>query len=104
MGVSAGLTYWWSARHLVVLPLADGEEPVVVSADEDLRFVFAVPEGWILVCETSVRLVVDGQEASRLEFGEVLLAARWEGSLLVVGDANGHDAMVAVAGGRLVVA
>ncbi len=85
------MAYWWSARHLIVLLAGAEGEPVVVSTDEDIRFAFAVAEGWILVCETSVRLVASGQEASRLEFGEVLLAARWQGSQLIVGDANGHD-------------
>lgn len=102
-GVSDGIVYWWSARHLVVLPVGtQAAGPVIISTDEDIHLAFSVSEGWILVCETSVRLVIDGAEASRLDFGEVLLAARWEGHRLVIGDANGHDIKVAVADGRLV--
>jgi hypothetical protein len=101
LGVSDGVTYWWSARHLVVLPIHDQGEPVTVSTDEDIRLAFAVRGGWVLVCETSVRLIIEGQEASRLELGEVLLAARWEGSQLVVGDATGHDIKIVVSDGRL---
>lgn len=55
-----------------------------------------------MVCETSVRLLIDGVEASRLEVGEVLLGARWEASQLVVRDANGHDVKVTVSHERLV--
>ncbi len=41
------------------------------------------------------------KEVSRLELGEVLLAARWEASQLVVRDAEGHDIKVAISDGRL---
>ncbi|MCP4307571.1 MAG: hypothetical protein GY788_22405 [bacterium] len=102
-GVSEGRVYWWSARRLVVVPLDRGGEPMVLSVDEDIRFVFGVPEGWILVCETSVRLVADGQEVSRVELGEVLMAARWEDSRLVARDVNGHEIVVVVSDGRLIV-
>jgi hypothetical protein len=101
-GVAEGRLYWWSARHLVVLPLVDDQgEPIMVSADEDIRFAFAVPDGWLLVCETSVRLVGGNGEVSRLELGEVLLAARWEASQLVVRDAAGDDVKVVISDGRL---
>ncbi|MBA2718646.1 MAG: hypothetical protein H0U52_05270 [Chloroflexi bacterium] len=61
-GFSEGRLYWWSARHVVLVPLDEDQgDAVMVSADEDIRFAFAVPEGWLLVCETSVRLVVDGE-------------------------------------------
>lgn len=105
IGVSDGVAYWWSARHLVVLPTGQRRsDPVIISADEDIRLVFAVAEGWLMVCETSARFVSDGQVVSRLDFGEVLLAARWEGSHLVVRDADGHDIKVVVDEGRLATA
>lgn len=102
-GVSDGRMYWWSARRLVIMPTDMEREPVSLSSDEDLRFVFGIGEDWIFVCETSVRLIVDGQEVSRLEFGEVLHAARWEASQLVIRDANGHDLRVVVADGELAI-
>ena len=75
---------------------------MVITADEDIRLAFAVAGGWLLVCETSVRYFTEGEFASRLEFGEVLLAGRWEGSQLVVRDAAGQDIKVIVSEGRLV--
>jgi hypothetical protein len=66
--------------------------------------VFAVAEGWLLICETSARLVRDSQMVSRLDFREVLLAARWEDSWLIVRDASGHDIKVIVHEGRLATA
>jgi hypothetical protein len=105
VGVSGRVAYWWSARHLVVLPTGQRQgDPVVISAEEDIRLVFAVADGSLLICETSVRLVSDGQVVSRLEFGEVLLAARWEGSRLLVRDASGHEIKVIVDQGRLATA
>src|SRR5260370_8595054 len=105
VGVWDGVAYWWSARHLVVLPTGQrGGDPVMISTDEDIRLVFAVADGWLLVCETSARLFSDSQVVSRLDFGEVLLAARWEGPPLIVPDASGHDIKVVVHEGRLAAA
>ena len=101
VGVAEGVAYWRSARHVVVLPSAPHDEPVVISADEDIRRAFMVTGCWLLVCETSVRLLIEGQEVSRLEFGEVLLVARWEGAQLVVRDAAGQDFKVVVSERRL---
>lgn len=103
VGVTGNVAYLWSARHLVVLP-TDGRQgdPVIITADEDIRLAFAVAGGWLLVCETSVRYFTEGELASRLEFGEVLLAGRWEGPQLVIRDAAGQDIKVIVSEGRLV--
>ncbi len=100
-GVADGRLYWWSARHVVVVLGGEHGEPALVSADEDIRFAFLIPFGWLLVCETSVRLVVDDIEVSRLELGEVVLAARWEAPQLVIVDANGHDITIAISEGQL---
>jgi len=75
---------------------------VVITADEDIRLAFAAADGWLLVCETSIRYFAEGELASRLEFGEVLLAGRWEGPQPVVRDAAGQDVKVIVSEGRLV--
>lgn len=105
VGVSGGVAYWWSARHLVVLPTGQRRgDPEIISAEEDIRLAFAVAGGWLLVCETSALLVSDSQVVSRLEFGDVLLAARWEGSRLLVRDASGRDIKVIVQEGRLAIA
>jgi len=103
VGVSDSVAYWWSARHLVVLPAGERQgDPVVIATDEDIRLAFAVAGGWLLVCETSIRYFIEGELASQLEFGEVLLAGRWEGPQLVVRDAAGQDIKVIVSEGRLV--
>jgi hypothetical protein len=103
VGVADGVAYWWSARRLVVLPTGGRHgDPVVITAEEDIRLAFAVAGGWLLVCETSIRYFTEGGLASRLEFGEVLLAGRWEGPQLVVRDAAGQDIKVTVSEGRLV--
>jgi hypothetical protein len=48
VGVADGsVAYWWSVRHLVVLPSEPEpkSEPVVISTDEDIRLAFAVAGG-----------------------------------------------------------
>ena len=103
VGVSGGVVYWWSARHLVVLPTGQYRgDPVVISAEEDIRLVFSVADDWLLVCETSALLVTGSQVVSRLDFGEVAIAARWKDSRLLIRDANGNDIRVSVREGRLV--
>jgi len=102
VGVTDSVPYLWSARHLVVLPTGEPQgDPLVITADEDIRLAFAVADGWLLVCETSIRFFADGRLSSKLEFGEVLLAGRWEGPQLVVRDAAGRDIKVTVSEGHL---
>ena len=97
VGVTDGVAYFWSARHLVVLPAGERPgDPVVITADEDIRLAFAVADGWLLVCETSIRYFADGELAAKLDFGEVLQAGRWEGPRLVVQDAAGRDIKVVI--------
>lgn len=57
VGHGCGSAYLWTARDLVILPGDPGEDPVALSVDEDLLVVFRAAAGWVLVCETSVRLV-----------------------------------------------
>ncbi len=61
----------------------------MVDADEDILFVFPTAAGWLLVCETSIRLVYDQKTISRIEFGGVISEARLEGSKLTVRDVYG---------------
>ena len=103
VGSGFGSAYLWSARELVVLPSGPGEDPVVLSADEDLLLVFRTEAGWVLVCETSVRLVTGREETSRIELADTVRRAWWTGAALQVEDARGTTTALTVAGDRLVV-
>jgi len=60
-GFAAGLFYLWSARRLIVFGL-DRTEPVSVPMDDDdIHYVFASDGRWLLVCETSIRLMDGGR-------------------------------------------
>lgn len=85
----------WSARRLIVFPAGDGE-PELIECDEDVHYVFAVDDGWLLVCETSVRLVRNGNEQARLELPEVVSEARIESGDLTVSEAGGREFRVRV--------
>jgi len=89
VGSGFGSAYLWSARELVGLPSGPGEDPVVLSADEDLLLVFRTEAGWVLVLETSVRLVT-GREISRIELADTVRRAWWSGAGLQVEDARGQ--------------
>lgn len=101
-GISGGVVYWWSARHLVIVPVEPQGDPKVIPTNEDIHLVFAVDNGWLLVCESSVRLFADFKEISRLEFGEVVTTARWDDSHLVIGNADGRDVTVTVSDDDLI--
>lgn len=100
-GLAGVRPYWWSARHLVLLPDDVIEDPVVLDVDEDMLIVFVVDEGWLVVCETSVRLIREGQERSRVELPDMVLEARWRGSKLGVLDAGHQLVKIAIAGEEL---
>jgi hypothetical protein len=65
-GVADLTFYWWSARRVVSVRLDAPTEVDLVEADEDIILVFRRPRGWLLVCETSLRLVLGGQEVVEL--------------------------------------
>ena len=100
-GADAERLYWWSARRLVALPANDVEEPELVDFDEDILLVFTVDAGWLIVCETSVRLLLGGSEVSRLELADVVLEARWQGDKLRVLDAGHRLVEIAIVDGKL---
>jgi hypothetical protein len=102
VGSGSGSACLWSAREVVVLPSGPGEDPVVLSADEDLLLVFRTEAGWVLVCETSVRLVTGREEISRIELADTVRRAWWTGAALQVQDARGTTTALTVAGDRLV--
>jgi hypothetical protein len=101
VGCGEGSAYVWSARDLVVLPEGHDDDPSVLAVDEDLLFVFRTNDGWLLVCETSVRLVIGQDERSRIELGDVIERAYWSSGQLHVQDARGITTTVSVTDGRL---
>jgi hypothetical protein len=102
VGSGLGSAYLWSARELVVLPSGPGEDPVVLRADEDLLLVFRTEAGWVLVCETSVRLVTGRDEISRIELADTVRRAWWTRGDLQIEDDRAVTTALAVADGRLV--
>jgi hypothetical protein len=58
--------------------------------------VFKVENGWLLVCETSVRLIIGQEERSRVELGDVIERAHWSEGQLHVEDARGMTASMRV--------
>jgi hypothetical protein len=103
MGVTAHGVYFWSARRLVELPIEHEAEATIVDAEEDILVSFAYDHGFVLVCETSVRLILMGEESTRLEMPEVIELARWQDDVLELRDAAGAAYQVAVSEGRLYV-
>jgi hypothetical protein len=57
--------------------------------------------GWVLVCETSVRLVT-GREISRVELADTVRRAWWSEADLQVKDARGTTTALTVVDDRLV--
>jgi hypothetical protein len=84
-----------------VLPVNHDADPRLFSVDEDLLFVFKTKDGWLLVCETSVRLVVGQEERARVEFGDVIERADWSDGQLRIEDARGIATSITATDGRL---
>jgi len=101
VGCGEGSAYVWSARDLVMLPDDQDDDPSVLAVDEDLLFVFKTKHGWLLVCETSVRLLIGQEERSRVELGDVVERAHWSQGQLHVEDARGTTIAVSVTDDRL---
>jgi hypothetical protein len=101
VGCGASSAYIWSARDLVILPDDHDSDPSVLAVDEDLLFVFKTEAGWLLVCETSIRLVIGQEERSRVELGDVVERAQWSKGRLNVEDARGITTAISVTGDRL---
>lgn len=95
-GVADLTFYWWSARRVVSVAVGTPTEIEQVEIDEDIVFVFRRPSGWLLVCETSVRLVLGGREVARLEYPEVLIEAAIQDEQVVLRDASGSASRVAI--------
>jgi hypothetical protein len=100
-GVAGPTFYLWSARRLIAFGGDGRSEPEFVVADEDLVTAFLVPDGWLLVCETSVRLLGPTLELARVELGEVVAEAWLEGSELIVRNLTGAKTRVHVGTDKL---
>ena len=90
VGWGCGSAYLWSARDLVVLPDDPGADPSVLALDEDLLFVFRTVTGWVLVCETSVRLITGQDQAARIDLADTIERAWWTGETLQIQDSPGN--------------
>ncbi len=101
LGLSERALYVWTARELIVFPSEFQGVPVVITLDEDLRFVFGLDDGWLVVCETSVRRLVQEVQTAAVYLGEVLVAAHLVGGELVVRDFSGRTWLAKVDGERL---
>jgi len=101
LGVTRGRPYWWSARRLVALPLDASERPLEVTIDEDVVFVFGLQTGWLVVAETSVRLLHDGDETARLELSDVVESCTFDGTTLHVAMGNAATAAIIVSATEL---
>ncbi len=100
-----GSLFVWSARRLVIVPLETGGDVRIVDCDEDIVVVFRVDGHWLLVCESSLRLVGEAAvELSRLEMPDVVTDARWvQGRLSAVCDDESRFEVV-IAGNGLEIA
>jgi hypothetical protein len=104
--VSGHQFYWWSARRLVALGLPSPREDQQIEfdqfdVDEDILEVFCLSAGWLFVCETSLRLVVEHRETARLEYPEVLTGAYMEGNQIIVEETDGRLSRVDIDGHTL---
>jgi hypothetical protein len=99
-GADAGWFYWWSARRLIALrPDESPDEPWLVETDEDALYAFPLDGAcFLLICETSVRLIRHQREVDRVELPEVISEVRWMGATLRVADRAGQAYDVRVIG------
>ena len=64
--------------------------------DEDLISVFSDDQGFILVCETSVRRNDGYEDIERIDFGTPIEFAHWEEQNLAILDTDGSWHTIAV--------
>jgi hypothetical protein len=96
-----GDMFIWSARRLVIVPLEADGNAQAIDSDEDIVVAFGLDGRWLLVCESSLRLVSDSAvEWSRLEMPDVVTDARWkEGRLSVYCDDESRFDVIVVGDG-----
>lgn len=84
-GTSNDCVYLWSARRVIVLPLdLLSEEPYALDCPDDIVRVFHLEDRWLLVAETSVRLITQQRETSVLMLPDAVLEAYWTDQLLLL--------------------
>ena len=64
---------------------------------------FRTDAGWVLVCETSVRLITGQDQAARIDLADTIERAWWTGETLQIQDTRGILTAITVTGDRLVV-
>jgi hypothetical protein len=101
-GSGSGQPYLWSARNIIVLPTRPDADPFLIEVDEDILTVFRVSAKWLVVCETSIRLISNGSETDRIELGDVVEVTRWDGDRLTVEDMRGSTISLGLHGDRLI--
>ena len=95
--------FLWSARELILLPQDSDDEPqFVAETEEDIIAVFEKHDGWVLVCETSVRRFVHDQETARCQLSDVVTEVWWRGDVLHVEVEGRGDLLLRVVGPDLV--
>lgn len=100
-GIIDDQLYWWSARHLVIMPKSGSDGASSLETDEDIIGAFPGASVWLLICESSARLSNPQGELSRLDFPDVVKGLRWEGERLMI-EVEGHpESELAVDGDRL---
>lgn len=90
-GVSNDVPYLWSARNIIVLESSGPRRLKPVDREEDILYAFRRPQGWLLVCETSIRYESSELQVERLDFGTPLHLARIQDHQLVVADIEGRE-------------
>jgi hypothetical protein len=76
-GVTDDVFFCWSARRVHALSVERAAMTTVASSDEDIVVAFPrTRREWIVVCETSVRRLIEGAEMARYGLSEVAVGAR----------------------------
>lgn len=95
----------WSARDLWALDVRSDVVEQFFASDEDIRFVHALDDGLLVVCETSLRTVDrEGRQVSRLELPEVIADVSLDASSLTIRNVQGDKRLAALEGLHLVAA
>jgi hypothetical protein len=85
----------------MTLENVEAADVLVMDVDEDIFRAFRTEVGWVLVCETSVRLLANWQEISRVELPDIVRQAEWDDGVLVVRDDEGAAVTISNRDGTL---
>ena len=102
VGVAGDVAYFWSEHTLVTWSIHASFANRYDIPEDEIRSVYRVPTGWLIVAETSVHFWVDDGVRTVVHLGEVVLTARWEAdSSLLLGLFDGSRVRVQVVGDEL---